>query len=106
MKDEKPTISHPNKELFPDAGITKAALADYFERIAEYMLPYIKGRPLTLRQFPEGIGKKGFFGKHAPDYFPDFIRRVEVPMHSKPGTSMKMAMAEKAADLVYFAGQN
>lgn len=106
MKTKNIEISHPGKVLFPDTGMTKKDIAEYFERIAEYMLPHIEGRPLTLRQFTEGIDKEGFYHKHAPDYFPDFIQRLSVPMHSKSGKKMKMVMANEAADLVYFAGQN
>ena len=106
MKVENVEITHPDKILFPDSGITKRDVADYYQRMAEYMLPYIAARPLTLRQFPDGIEKAGFYGKHAPEHFPDFIRRLAVPMHSKSGKDMEMVMADETADLVYFAGQN
>lgn len=106
MKEKKVAISHPGKVLFSEAGITKADLADFYGRIAAYLLPHIQGRPLTLRQFPQGIGESGFFSKHAPDHFPEYIRRIEVPMHSKPGKTMQMVTADHAEDLIYFAGQN
>ena len=75
----KVEITHPEKVLFPDDGITKADLASYYERVSEWMLPHVKGRPLSLQRFPDGIDKKGFFHKDIPDYFPDWVRRVEVP---------------------------
>ncbi|MEJ2004000.1 MAG: non-homologous end-joining DNA ligase [Cyclobacteriaceae bacterium] len=106
MKANNVEISHPDKILFPQQNITKKDVADYFERIAEYMLPYIEDRPITLKQFTEGIGKEGFFSKHAPDHFPDYIKRIMVPMHSESGKEMKMVTVDEAADLVYFAGQN
>lgn len=102
----EPHISHPEKVLFPEVGITKADLADYYRRIAPYLLPFLKDRPLTLRHFPKGITEKGFFHKHAADYYPDFLERLRVPMRSKGGEEMEMIMADEVADLVYLAGQN
>ena len=72
-------ITHPDKVLFPDDGITKADLADYYERVSEWMLPHVTFRPISMQRFPDGIGGKGFFHKDAPDYFPDWMKRVEVP---------------------------
>lgn len=106
MKAKKVEISHPDKILFPDAGISKDDLAEYYKRIADTTLPHIKDRPLTLKRYPERIDKGGFFNKHIPDHFPDFVERLDVPMRSKGGKNMKMASADEAADLVYFAGQD
>lgn len=106
MNPEDVEITHPDKVMFPDAGLAKADVCDYYRRIAEHMLPWIQDRPLTLRRYPDGIDGEGFYNKHAPDYFPDYIRRIDVPMHSKPGEVMRMVAAGEAADLVYFAAQN
>ena len=56
-------ITHPEKILFPDDGITKGDLAAYYEMIAPVMLPHILRRPVTMERFPAGIGKKGFLQK-------------------------------------------
>ena len=106
MTPKEVEISHPDKVLFPDTGITKGELADYYELIAERLLPYAKGRPLTLRAFPEGIDEAGFFNKHAPDHFPAVSRRIEVPTRDAGRKAALMSSADEAADLVYFAGQN
>lgn len=106
MKGDEISISHPEKVLFPDCGLTKQDLADYYRRVADRMLPYLKARPLTLRCYPEGIAKDGFFNKNTPDHFPDFIKRIEVPTREEGGRKATMSSAEKSADLVYFAGQN
>ncbi len=50
----------------------------YYDRIADYILPYLKDRPLTMQRFPKGISEKGFFQKHIPDYFPDWITTVRI----------------------------
>lgn len=72
-------VSHPEREVFPDAGPTKGELIIYHERIAPTMLPHVAGRPVALKRFPEGIGEDGFFQKKAPEHLPDWVRRVDVP---------------------------
>lgn len=71
-------ISHPEKVLFPDDGITKGELADYYEMVAPVMLPHIVGRPVTMERFHRGIGEKGFFQKNVVKGFPAWLERVEV----------------------------
>jgi len=94
-------LTNLDKVLFPDDGITKAQIIDYFERIAPVMLPHLKDRPLNMERFPDGIKVKGFYHKEAPSYLPDFIERVEVEV-SKDETQLQ-AMANNAASLVYLA---
>lgn len=72
-------ITHPEKVLFPDDGITKGDLADYYEAVAKVMLPHLRGRPLTMERYPAGIGKKGFWQKDVSKGFPDWLERVKVP---------------------------
>src|SRR4029450_2021907 len=52
-------ITHPDKLLFADDGITKADLADYYERVCEWMLPHIRFRPISRQAFPRGIAATG-----------------------------------------------
>jgi bifunctional non-homologous end joining protein LigD len=72
-------ITHPDKVLFPDDGITKGDLAAYYEAIAPVMLPHLRGRPLTMERYPAGIGGQGFWQKDVSKGFPDWLERVEVP---------------------------
>jgi len=72
-------ITHPEKVLFPDDGITKGDLAAYYEMIAPIMLPHILRRPVTMERFPAGIGKKGFLQKNVSTGFPEWLQRVEIP---------------------------
>jgi bifunctional non-homologous end joining protein LigD len=67
-------LTHRDKVLFPDSAITKGNLIDYYEKIAEHMIPFLKDRPLTMHRFPAGITKEGFFQKNASSYFPDWIK--------------------------------
>ena len=98
----KVEISKPDKVLFPDDGITKRDLAEYYERVAPVMLPHVKGRPLNLWQYPDGIDGKSFLRQQIPGHFPDWIARVEVP---KKGGSVTHAVADRKETLVYLAGQ-
>jgi len=96
-------ITHPDKLLFPGDGITKADLANYYERVSEWMLPHVKNRPVSMQRFPDGVDSKGFFHKDIPDYFPGWIRRVEVP---KANGTVTHVITCDAATLVYLVGQN
>jgi len=71
-------LSHPDKVLFPDDGLTKADLADYYEAVAPAMLPHVRNRPISMLRFTDGIDGEGFFHKNVPDYYPAQIRRVKV----------------------------
>ncbi|MBY0496160.1 MAG: non-homologous end-joining DNA ligase [Cyanobacteria bacterium] len=72
-------ITHPEKVMFPDDGITKGDLAAYYEALAPVILPHIKGRPITMERYPAGIGKKGFWQKDVSKGFPGWLERVKVP---------------------------
>jgi bifunctional non-homologous end joining protein LigD len=97
------TITHADKALFTHPTITKLDLARHYEAVAPAMIPHVRGRPLALQVFPQGIEGHGFFMKEVPDYFPDWIARVKVP---KKGGTVTQALAENAATLIYLAGQN
>jgi bifunctional non-homologous end joining protein LigD len=77
-------ITHPEKILFPDDGITKGELAAYYEAIAPIIIPHVRARPLTMERFHRGIADKGFFQKNVTKGFPEWLERVEVP--KKDGT--------------------
>ena len=95
-------ISRPEKVLFPDDGITKGELIEYYARIAPRMLPHLRDRPLTLERYPNGIGTKRFFQKEVSSYFPEWIRRVTVP---KVGGSVTHVVCNDTPTLVYLANQ-
>jgi len=96
-------ITHPEKVLFPNDGITKADLASYYERVSEWMLPHVRARPVSMQRFPDGIAGQGFFHKNIPGHFPDWVRRVEVP---KEDGTVTHAITCDADTLVYLVGQN
>ncbi len=71
-------ITHPDKLLFPDDGITKGDLARYYETLAPVILPHLRGRPITMERYPAGINAKGFWQKDVSKGFPAWLQRVEV----------------------------
>ena len=96
-------ITHPEKVLFPDDGITKGELAAYYEAIAPVMVPHISGRPVTMERYPSGIGSKGFFHKDVSKGFPDWLERVEVP--KKDGV-VHHPIVRDARSLLWITNQN
>jgi bifunctional non-homologous end joining protein LigD len=98
------TIERADKPLYPDADITKGDLADYYRRMAETMLPHMRDRPITMQRFPDGINAPGFYQKEAPDYFPDWIRRVSIHVQEE-GTAQDQIICDDAATLLYLANQ-
>ena len=100
------TISHPEKVLFPDDGITKGELAAYYQSIAPLMLPHIARRPLTMERFPAGIGKKGFIQKDVSKGFPDWLERVEIERRTDEGGVVHYPLASDERALLWLANQN
>jgi bifunctional non-homologous end joining protein LigD len=99
-----PDITHPEKVLFPEGGITKGELCAYYEAIAPLMLPHIRGRPVTMERYPAGIDKKGFIQKDVSKGFPAWLQRVEVDR--KDGEVVHYPLAGDARSLVWLANQN
>ena len=96
-------ITHPEKVLFPDDGITKGDLAAYYETVAPLMVPHMSGRPVTMERYPSGIGHKGFFHKDVSKGFPEWLERVEVP--KKDGV-VHHPIVRDARSLLWITNQN
>ncbi|MGD8329395.1 MAG: non-homologous end-joining DNA ligase [Acidobacteriota bacterium] len=95
-------VSHRDKVLYPEDGISKGDVIDYYERIAGTMLPYVEGRFISMQRFPDGIAEEGFYEKEAPEYFPDWIDTGEV---AKESGSNRQVIIDEPATLVYLAQQ-
>jgi bifunctional non-homologous end joining protein LigD len=72
-KQTKAQITHPDRVLYPDAGLSKLDVVEYYLGVAPLLLPYLRDRPLTLHRFPGGVGTGGFFEKDAPAGTPAFV---------------------------------
>ncbi|MBV8203236.1 MAG: DNA ligase D [Acidobacteria bacterium] len=71
-------LTHPDKVLYPDRKLTKRDLAQYYERIARWVLPQLANRPLVLVRCPEGQAGECFYHKHVGEQFPETVLRVAV----------------------------
>ncbi len=69
-------LTHPERMLWPDDGVTKQGLADYYAGSAEWAIPHLVGRPLSLVRCPNGVDAHCFFAKHAWAGLSDVVRRV------------------------------
>ena len=76
------SISNPNKVYFPDAGITKRELVEYYLAVADGALLGVRNRPMALKRFVDGITGEAFFQKRAPKSVPDFVETVELSFPS------------------------
>jgi bifunctional non-homologous end joining protein LigD len=77
-------LSHPDKILFPDHGLTKRDLANYYTQVADWMLPHVVDRPLAIVRCPAGSGKPCFFQKHPGEGASNQLRQVNISAAGKP----------------------
>jgi bifunctional non-homologous end joining protein LigD len=96
------TVTNRAKVLFPESGITKGDLIEYYVAVAPKMLPFVRERPLTMERFPDGIDGERIMQKNASKYFPDWIPRATVP---KKAGSVQHVVANDTATLAYLANQ-
>ncbi len=90
-------LTHPDRVLYPEQGLTKADLAEYYERIADWILPYVVDRPLTLVRCPDGQAGECFYQKHLTGSMPDAVQGV---MIEEKGKRKEYVMVGDLAGLV------
>ena len=95
-------ITRPDKVLFPADGITKHDLVEYYRRVAPWMIPYLRSRPLMLERYPDGVNAARIVQKTASSYYPEWIKTATV---KKIGGSLRQVICENAATLAYLANQ-
>lgn len=93
-------LSNLTKVLFPEDHISKAELIHYYLRIAPTILKHIKGRPLSLVRFPDGVHGESFFQKNLPEWAPRWIERIAL---GDDGDKVEYALANEDATLVWLA---
>ncbi len=96
-------ITNKDKVLFPQNKITKNDLIQYYATIAPVMLPHMKDRPVTMHRFPDGIKEDGFYQKDISNYFPDWIKRIEISKQEDGHNTY--VICNNAATLVYLTNQ-
>ena len=98
-------ISNPSKVLWPEAGITKADLATYYDTVADRLLSHLRGRPVTLSHRPKGVEHGGFIRKDLPDHAPAAVGRWETWAHTAR-REVTYALIENREALEWCASQN
>lgn len=95
-------LKRPNKVLYPDDDYTKADLAAYYDAVAEWMLPHVVDRPLSVQRYPDGIAKPSFFEKHVPRTAPEWLATVDVA-GAQPGAKVRYLLCNDKPTLAYLA---
>jgi bifunctional non-homologous end joining protein LigD len=86
-KDPSPAVAltHVDKVFFPTGSFTKGQLIRYYVDVADFILPHLRNRPVTLIRFPDGVTGGAFYEKNAPKFAPDWIKTCKVPRHHEEG---------------------
>lgn len=98
-------LTHPDRVVYPEAGLTKADVFAYYQKVADRLLPFLKDRPITLERLPEGLNEGGphFWQKDTPASYPDWIPRIELP--TEEGKPVRYALVNDEATLLYLVNQ-
>jgi len=97
-------VSRPDKLLWPSLGVSKRRYVDYLGTVADHMVPWMRGRPLTLVRAPDGVGGKRYFQKAAPSYAPDWIRTVRIAAPSA-GRDVDYVVCDDLGALLWLGNQ-
>lgn len=97
-------VTHGDRIIFPDADVTKARVIDYYDRVADRLLPHLYNRPLVMHRFPDGVDGDRFFQKQAPAHFPDWIATAELTRRGG-GSVEHVVVCDDAAALRYIVNQ-
>lgn len=93
------SLSNLDKVLYPATGTTKAEVIDYYARVADWMLPHLRGRPVTLTRWPDGVESQGFFEKQCPKHRPPWVETATV----RTSKVVHHCLLEEPAALVWTA---
>jgi bifunctional non-homologous end joining protein LigD len=88
--------------LYPEAGFSKGEVIDYYARIAPALIPHLRGRPLTVVRYPDGVGGKFFFEKRCPDHRPEWVRTARVWAGNRAG-EIDFCVCDERPTLIWLA---
>src|SRR4051812_982729 len=94
------SLSNLDKVLYPKAGFTKGQVIDYYTRVAPFLLPHLRGRPLTLKRYPNGVEGGHFYEKQCPSHRPDWVQSAAIPVSRK---TIDFCLCEDLSTLVWLA---
>jgi bifunctional non-homologous end joining protein LigD len=96
-------ISNPSKLYWPADGISKAQLCGYYEAIAPVLLPHLRGRPVILVRYPDGIEGKSFYQWNAPRGTPSWVRTLKVQWPERENKEVELFLIDELDTLLYVA---
>ena len=96
-------LSNLDKVLWPRDGYTKGDLIAYYRAVAPAILPYLRGRPLTVERFPDGIDGETWWEKEKPKGVPDWVQTTRVPSGSNQRGHVEFLICDDEATLTYVA---
>jgi bifunctional non-homologous end joining protein LigD len=98
-------LSNLDKVFYPEPGFTKGQVIDYYTRVAPALLPHLRGRPLTMKRYPNGVEGKFFYEKECPSHRPDWVKtkRIEARGSTKNRTSVNFCVIDDLPSLVWAA---
>jgi bifunctional non-homologous end joining protein LigD len=88
--------------LWPKTGFTKGEMIDYYARVADVVLPHLRGRPLTLKRYPNGVAEKFFYEKRCPRHRPDWVHTVPIYSGRNEG-DIDFCVCDDRATLIWVA---
>jgi bifunctional non-homologous end joining protein LigD len=94
------SLSNLAKVMYPKVGFTKGQVVEYYTRIAPAVLPHLRGRPLTLKRYPDGVEGEFFYEKNCPRHRPEWVRTAPVRLSSK---TIDFCLADDLPTLVWLA---
>ena len=105
IDDRQLRLRNLDKVLYPDAGVTKAEVIDYYARIAPVLLPRLANRPVTRLRWPDGVQTTPFFEKNLPSHAPDWLRTVVLPVpgSTRDRDTIRYPLVDDIAGLVWLA---
>ncbi|MGI8559401.1 MAG: DNA ligase D [Solirubrobacteraceae bacterium] len=78
VEDRALALSNTGKVLFPVSGFTKGDLIEFYREASAALLPHLRGRPLTMKRYPDGVEGKFFYEKRCPEHRPDWVKTAQV----------------------------
>lgn len=102
IEGKRVPVSNLGKILYPATGFTKGDIVQYYIAIAPFLLPHLKGRPLTLKRYPDGVNAFFFYEKQCPPHRPEWVRTTPVYSEGR-GAMMQYCLANDLPTLVWAA---
>jgi bifunctional non-homologous end joining protein LigD len=95
-------LTNLDKVLYPKTKTTKAEVIDYYARVADVIVPHLKGRPLTLKRYPDGVDRFNFFEKNCPKHRPEWVKTTPIYVDRRAG-EIDFCLCENRATLIWMA---